>query len=369
MIITTPDDWFVAIKGRRYDAVSRSMRQFSGSRTSDGDTGLILSVQQNDPDMVRILAPTEAGLTNNNGSTALLVAAELGYLACCIPLLQYERSITNSQGCTPLMMAARAGSMGCIPFLITDSLLNRDDEGRNALDWAVAAGQVEAVRLLSQPELYPVDDVRYAIDLADSMGHLAISKILCRRIAGCQGADSISPPASIIISTVPNLPNAHKCIPCALEGPAQTIDPNTIEDDSSMCIDDLSTKDITVSSVPHTLSTPITDGDLDRVTQQLDVLTKTNAALQSNYRSMIALCDEARLKLAMQKDSIESSASLVEKLRIAQIDKPEAAEIEATRRVLHQKMLDTRSLQHEVIKITSEIYSLVDTISNSNLID
>ena len=369
MIITTPKDWFVAIRGRRYDAVSRHIQQFSGSRTSTGDTGLIISVQQHDPDMVKILAPTEAGLVNNSGSTALLVAAELGYLACCLPLLQYERSVVDSHGCTPLMLAARAGSIGCIPFLTTDLLLARDCEGRNALDWAVAAKQIEAVRLLSQPELYPIDDIRCAIDLADSMGHLGISKVLCRRIAGCQGIDSISPPTSVIISTIPSIPKAQIAIPHVPEKHEQAPSSRVTGNDSSMCLDDLSTVERTVPTIPNLSLIQTTEDSVAKAAQQLELLTKVNTALQSSYQGIAALCDEARLKLTMQKDSIESSVTLLARLKAILTDRSEATETEATRRVFQQRVQEIDSLQHEIRKITLDLHDLTATLNDSFLAD
>lgn len=369
MIIATAKDWFTAIKGRRYDAVNRSIQQFSGSRTPSGDTGLILSVHYCDPNMVKILAPTEAGLVNNNGATALLVAAELGYLLCCLPLLQYERSIVDSHGCTPLILAARAGNIGCIPFLITDSLLARDCEGWTALDWAVAAGQVDAVRVLSQPELYPIDDIRRAVDLADSLGHLAISKILCRRIAGCQGTDSISPPASIIISTTPSLSVTQLSASYVPEKHVEITNSFATENDSSMCLDDLSTRKDVVSTVPHLSSAHFTEAGISGMVQQLEHLTKTNTTLQSSYRSMTALCDEARLKLTMQRDSIESSIALLTKLKATLTTEPEVAEKDAMYRVFQQKMMEIQALQREIIKATSELHSLTTISSNSILED
>ncbi|EFO65411.1 Protein 21.1 [Giardia lamblia P15] len=368
MIISTPKDWFIAITSRRYDAVSRSIQQFSGSRTPSGDTGLILSVQHHDPNMVKILAPTEAGLVNNSGSTALLVAAELGYLVCCLPLLQYERSIVDSRGCTPLILAARAGNIGCIPFLITDSLLARDCEGRTALDWAVAAGQVEAVRLLSQPELYPIDYIRRAIDLADSMGHLVISKLLCRRIAGCQGTGSISPPASVIISTTPSLSKTQRSVPYVLEQHAEITDSFITENDSSLCLADLSAKKDVVPTVSYLSSAHFIDDDITKMTQQLEHLAQANITLQSNYRSMVTLCDEARLKLTMQKDDIESSISLLTKLKATLKNNSEIVEMDAMHRVFQEKMAQIHTLQHEIFKVTSELHNLT-TISSNSILD
>lgn len=102
--------------------------------------------------------------------------------------------------------------------------------------------------------------------------------------------------------------------------------------------------------------------------QQLEHLTKTNTTLQSSYRSMTALCDEARLKLTMQRDSIESSIALLTKLKATLTTEPEVAE-KMPCTASFNKMMEIQALQREIIKATSELHSLTTISSNSILED
>jgi len=55
---------------------------------------------------VEILAPLEKGIGNNHGATALMCAAEGGYLECVKLLAPLENRMQKNDGATALMLAA-----------------------------------------------------------------------------------------------------------------------------------------------------------------------------------------------------------------------------------------------------------------------
>ena len=71
----------------------------------------------------------------------------------------------------------------------------------------------------------------------------------------------------------------------------------------------------------------------------------------------------------MQKDSIESSITLLARLKATLTDRSEATETEATRRVFQQRAQEIDSLQHEIRKITLDLHDLTATLNDSFLAD
>ena len=71
----------------------------------------------------------------------------------------------------------------------------------------------------------------------------------------------------------------------------------------------------------------------------------------------------------MQKDSIESSVTLLARLKATLTDRSEATETEATRRVFQQRAQEIDSLQHEIRKITLDLHDLTATLNDSFLAD
>lgn len=73
-----------------------------------GYTALSLAAHFNYPFVVESLIPYEAGITLNNGWTALMIAAAAGNTACCAALVQYEAR-ASTDGLTAYLLAVERG--------------------------------------------------------------------------------------------------------------------------------------------------------------------------------------------------------------------------------------------------------------------
>ncbi|TNJ30055.1 Kinase, NEK [Giardia muris] len=89
---------------------------------------------------------SHAGYQDLNGMTALMLAAEKGYVDC-IPLLKGELRMQNNEGETALMLAVRQGHADCIPLLEEEAGIQNND-GWTALMLAVYHRKIDCVRLL-----------------------------------------------------------------------------------------------------------------------------------------------------------------------------------------------------------------------------
>jgi len=101
-----------------------------------------------------LLKHSEPDLTDANGNTALLVAAEWGSTDTTRLLLEAGASTSHTSNVsllTPLHRAAKRGKLGCCKHLLEygASKSARDSKGQTPLDLAVAAGHDEVVSLLS----------------------------------------------------------------------------------------------------------------------------------------------------------------------------------------------------------------------------
>merc|ERR1712188_340674 len=101
-----------------------------------------------------LLKHSEPDLTDANGNTALLVAAEWGSTDTTRLLLEAGASTSHTSNVsllTPLHRAAKRGKLGCCKHLLEygASESARDSKGQTPLDLAVAAGHDEVVSLLS----------------------------------------------------------------------------------------------------------------------------------------------------------------------------------------------------------------------------
>ncbi|TNJ26954.1 Ankyrin repeat protein 1 [Giardia muris] len=85
---------------------------------------------------------------DENGMTALMLAARNGHKTCVEALVQYEKGLIASSGRTALMYAADAGHANCVQLLAQHEGRMQDFAGLTALMFAAFQNQVECVSLL-----------------------------------------------------------------------------------------------------------------------------------------------------------------------------------------------------------------------------
>ena len=106
------------MEGVRANDINR-VRQFihQAGHVQDGTTALIQAVRVNNVDMVRLLVPREAKLTDASGWTALMWAEDYQNVQVLELLVPLEANMTDTNGLTALMWAAKSGKQESALFL------------------------------------------------------------------------------------------------------------------------------------------------------------------------------------------------------------------------------------------------------------
>lgn len=116
-------------------------------------TELMNAVLRNDIDTVMNLIPYQAGLAERSGKTALIHAAENGYIEIAKCLVRYEcryQIVANGEwrGMTALMFAARNGNHGIVSLLKPYERNISTESGHFALRLATVSGKTECANEL-----------------------------------------------------------------------------------------------------------------------------------------------------------------------------------------------------------------------------
>lgn len=125
-------------------------------RLNDGSTLLMRAVKRDDPTSAR-LAIGQAGLLNNDGLTALMIAAIFNHISVAKLLLKREAFFTSDNyvlrgwrfsNCTALMLGAAHGSVGVCRLLRPIEVGLQTSNGWTALMYAAGCKQVATTTLL-----------------------------------------------------------------------------------------------------------------------------------------------------------------------------------------------------------------------------
>ena len=115
---------------------------------------------------------------SENGSTAVMQAAEAGKVACVQDLLAREANIgiTDSEGMSALLYSAKGGSAGAVKLLVDAGadVLGADSNGMTAFLTSCAGGQLECAKMLfdaGSDAGAQNNDGETAFSLASSGGH------------------------------------------------------------------------------------------------------------------------------------------------------------------------------------------------------
>lgn len=173
------DQWFNAINGRDYEAVSEMAPRHAKSQDSYGETGLMIAAREGDLRLAEALHSIENSMRNNEGETALLVATKLnradvvkllapsegrhklpnGSPAIHVAidndakkslevLLPYQEGEVNAQGYTPLAYACFLGKVDFIDMILLKGKLKKKDLLDSAISAAEAGGHPDIATYL-----------------------------------------------------------------------------------------------------------------------------------------------------------------------------------------------------------------------------
>ena len=136
-----------------------------------GSTPLMIAAGSDKIEAVNYLIErgADVGITNNNGFTALMIAAEVGSVDCVQALLNSENCNINAQnhyGSNALMQGIKYIDVVKILINFID-LSQEDDNQANVLHYACSAGSSDVVRLL-------LDNGSFDIDKPNKFGETAI---------------------------------------------------------------------------------------------------------------------------------------------------------------------------------------------------
>lgn len=190
--VRTQQEWFRAVTDRNYPRVAASIEHFKRSADIDGDTALVKAVRNKDPDMVRLLAPHEAGSVNREGRTALIIAALHNFPEGCHILAPLESRLTLRDGRTALMQAAATGNLACVRELVAFYTHEKDAQGWTALDYAVTRGHYDCTRCICESQHPSVEDVERCLQYALMDGKLVLTTYLTNLVENLRELNSYS---------------------------------------------------------------------------------------------------------------------------------------------------------------------------------
>lgn len=150
--LKNPTALMEAIMTGNMRAIGANLQQI-GYSLEDGTTALMLAAEYNVPAAVKYLAEFEAGKTRSDGKRAIDIALQLDHLKVATLLLNWEGldiSVYSSEGNrrTELMTAAAHGDVYMVFNLLGLQAKLQDSEGRTALMYACEVGHVACARLL-----------------------------------------------------------------------------------------------------------------------------------------------------------------------------------------------------------------------------
>ena len=120
----------------------------------DGSTALMLAAENGNVSCIEALLGRNADVqaASNDGRTALMFAARNGHVSCIETLVGHNADVqvADGGGCTALMLAARNGHVSCIEALagLSKDVRVADHDGRTALMCAAENGHVFCIEAL-----------------------------------------------------------------------------------------------------------------------------------------------------------------------------------------------------------------------------
>lgn len=207
----TPTKLMLAVRRNDIDTIKTLVSQDIdiGKCDEESMTALMIAAQQGFIDAVLLLAEKEHGAQDINGKTALMYAASHGHLHAVEILLKYEKGIKDKRGQTALLLTLNKGYVEITKLLLVHeandmgwtSLISaaalgdvemvkenlhekgkRDKIGLTALIWAIKRGNVDVVKILAEHEA-EIQDLsgRAAIVYATATGNSTLMEPLLKR--------------------------------------------------------------------------------------------------------------------------------------------------------------------------------------------
>ncbi len=175
--------WFSYARSCDYVELERHMDKYAGHTDAEGSTALMIVAEMGAVECVRLLAPKEICTVNSAGHTALFLAAVNGHSDVVDILGPLEAKTLTSNGEDALMLAARTGSSAAVPLLAPyiDLLPNKD--GLTALELAINNDAAGFVLALIEARSLPPSTVSSALQYAISKSAKRCTDVLKRAMS------------------------------------------------------------------------------------------------------------------------------------------------------------------------------------------
>lgn len=155
------------------------LEEYARQRDQEGRTALMLAAQEGHVEIVEMLAPYELGQADEDGWTALMYASWSGNWDCVRYLSHQEIRMRDCSGWTALMSAAWNGHLEVVNYLYSEEVGMQDIDGWTALMCAAWNGHLDVVKLLYEREKGMVDQKGWtALMSAAWNGHYPVVKFL-----------------------------------------------------------------------------------------------------------------------------------------------------------------------------------------------
>lgn len=141
----------LAVEEKQFELAKSLLEEQGGLKNIYGTTALMIAASKGYLDFVQLLLEKEAGLQANSGTTALMKAAHSGHYEICRLLAPKEMGKTRRDGWTATMSAATNNHCDIID-LLTDEIGSQTVDGTTALHKAVVHGHLDAVKRLADRE-------------------------------------------------------------------------------------------------------------------------------------------------------------------------------------------------------------------------
>lgn len=141
----------LAVEERKFELAKELLEEQGGLKNIYGTTALMIAASKGYLDFVQLLLEKEAGLQANSGTTALMKAAHSGHYEICRLLAPKEMGKTRRDGWTATMSAATNNHCEIID-LLTEEIGSQTVDGTSALHKAVVHNHLDAVKRLADRE-------------------------------------------------------------------------------------------------------------------------------------------------------------------------------------------------------------------------
>lgn len=152
------EHWFDAARQGQFNRLCSLSSSWIKSRDSNGNTALMLVVQNGHTECLKLLEE-EATMTNNSGLPALAIAIMCGNNTACAFLAPMEAHIVLPSKLSMLMLSAKLGNCDAVNCVAPYAQEQTGAYSETALSLAVRGNHLECVRTLLNRMPYTVADI------------------------------------------------------------------------------------------------------------------------------------------------------------------------------------------------------------------